>query len=415
MLQPFPIDRLVWPTAFIAGTGLFISYAYTRRAVLSYAVAIIKAGLFLLYFGFFFNGTYTFFDDWNYFNIGKTLASNNIGILNFASNYDYVVNTVTGWNVAYYVYNSTAMQIFGIGYYAPVALNIVLTFLAAGFLMKAVRLGLGMSDRTSVGLFVFLALSPDILAWSTIPNLKDTLVATATAAVVYAVALAGEHKIARAVVVALLGTAVLAITRLYVPLMLGVAFVITLVMSPRGRRSPWLWLFAVVGLVGAMHVLGHGSLMGALKTLHSKMDNPVVGVLRFTLTPIPFHTQPGYGFLDIPQLIYWLLLPLMAYGIWTVWRKRTIAARFMVIYFIAMLLLYGSFTLLQGPRHRVQIDGLVVVFQYYGILALLRKRFRIKDHAIAIRSLKLYRTVGDSGVAAPDGAAANAAYHEWTA
>jgi hypothetical protein len=41
-----------------------------------------------------------------------------------------------------------------------------------------------------------------------------------------------------------------------------------------------------------------------------------------------------------------------------------------------MVLLYGSFTTLQGARHRVQIDGLVVIFQFYGILALFRHRFR---------------------------------------
>ncbi|MGH8117420.1 MAG: hypothetical protein ACREPJ_08970, partial [Rhodanobacteraceae bacterium] len=42
---------------------------------------------------------------------------------------------------------------------------------------------------------------------------------------------------------------------------------------------------------------------------------------------------------------------------------------------------YGSFTTLQGARHRVQIDGLVALFQYYGLLALLRARFR--RHALA--------------------------------
>jgi hypothetical protein len=41
-----------------------------------------------------------------------------------------------------------------------------------------------------------------------------------------------------------------------------------------------------------------------------------------------------------------------------------------------MVLLYGSFTTLQGARHRVQIDGLVVIFQFYGLLALFRQRFR---------------------------------------
>jgi hypothetical protein len=52
--------------------------------------------------------------------------------------------------------------------------------------------------------------------------------------------------------------------------------------------------------------------------------------------------------------------------------------RFMVIYFVMMTLLYGAFPTLQGPRHRIQIDGLIVIFQFMGILALVRGRFRKK-------------------------------------
>lgn len=375
-MHPFPISVLVWPTAFILVVGLVIAYAFTRRIILSYCVATLKAGLFLLYFGFLFDGTYTFLDDWRYLNIGEQLAANGIGLMNLISHYDFIVSTVTGSNIAYYVYNATAIQAFGSGYYAPVTLNVVLTFLAAGLLMKAARVGLDMDRRTGIGLFALLALSPDILVWSTIPNFKDTLVATATAAAVYAVALVDKHRLWRAILVAIAAAFALAITRLYVPLMMGVAFGITLFLSPRGRRNPWLWLLAAIALVVVVRHVGHGSLVGALQTLRSRMDNPVIGVVRFLVTPIPFHTAPGYGFMNIPQMIYWALLPLMFYGVHSVWRKATVSSRFIVIYFCLMILLYGSFTTLQGARHRVQIDGLVVMFQYYGILALLRQRFR---------------------------------------
>lgn len=375
-MHPFPFIELVWPTVFILVAGLVISYAFTRRVVLSYVVSIVKAGLFLLYFGYLFDGTYTFLDDWKYLEIGEQLAGNHVGLLDLISHYNFIVSTVAGQNIAYYVYNATAVQVFGFGYYAPVAINIVLTFLAAGLLMKAARCGLGMSRRIGIGLFAVLALSPDILAWSTIPNFKDTLVMTATAGAVYAVSLVDQHRTLRAILVALAAAFVLAVTRLYVPLMLGVAFGITLFMSPRGRRNPWLWLLAAFALAVVVRYMGHGSLMGALHTLRAQMVDPVVGVVRFVVTPIPFHTSPGYGFMDIPQMIYWALLPLMFYGIVCVWRKGTISSRFMVIYFVLMILLYGSFSTLQGARHRVQIDGLVVLFQYYGFLGLVRSRFR---------------------------------------
>lgn len=383
-MHPFPFGELISPTLFILFAGMLITYAFTRRVLLSYVTAVLKAGLFLLYFGWIFDGTYTFMDDRRYLEIGEQLAANHVGLSDLFSQYHYIVSTVAGSNIAYYVYNATAVQIFGFGYYAPVAINVVLTFLAAGLLMKTARSGLGMSRRTSIGLFAFVALSPDILAWSTIPNFKDTLVATATAGAVCAVALLDRHKPWRAAVLAIAAAVVLAITRLYVPLMLGVAFGITLFLSPRGRRNPWLWLLGALALVAVLHHMGHGSLMGALHTLRSRMDNPVKGVVRFLVTPIPFHTSPGYGFMDIPQLIYWALLPFMFYGMVCAWRRATITGRFIVIYFVLMLTLYGSFTTLQGARHRVQIDGLVVVFQYFGILALLRQRFRKRIRRAAV-------------------------------
>ncbi|MBU6415899.1 MAG: hypothetical protein KJS83_01870 [Xanthomonadaceae bacterium] len=375
-MHPFPLVDLVWPTIFILVAGFAIAYAFTRRIILSYWITALKAGLFLLYFGFVFDGTYTFLDDWRYLDIGEQLAANGIGLMNIISHYQYIVSTVAGENIAYYVYNATAVNMFGAGYYAPITINIVLTFLEAGLLMKAARTGLGMGRRAAIGLFAFVALGPDILVWSTIPNFKDTLVATGTAAAVYAVALVDKHRIGRAALLAIAAAFVLAITRLYVPLMLGVAFGITLFLSPHGRRNPWLWLLATVALFVVVRHIGHGSLVDAVRELRSEMDNPVKGVVRFLVTPIPFHTAPGYGFMNLPQMIYWTLLPFMFYGLRCVWRKATVSSRFVVIYFILMVLLYGSFTTLQGARHRVQIDGLVVVFQFYGLLALFRQRFR---------------------------------------
>lgn len=60
-----------------------------------------------------------------------------------------------------------------------------------------------------------------------------------------------------------------------------------------------------------------------------------------------------------------------------VWKKKTLTGHFLVIYFLVMTVLYGVQTTLQGPRHRIQIDGLIVIFQYYGILALVRRSFRL--------------------------------------
>ncbi|HEX7348934.1 MAG TPA: hypothetical protein VF264_04715, partial [Rhodanobacteraceae bacterium] len=188
-LPPFPLTALALPAIAILIGGFLLGLAFTRRVVLSSAIAALKAGLFVAYFGAVFDGTYTFLDDWRYLHVGELLARQHIGILDFFSHYHYVRSTVESANLSYYIYNASAIDVFGAGYYAPVAMNVLLTFMAAGLLMETARAGLGMSRRTSTGLFVFLALCPSILAWSTVTNMKDILVATATTAVVYAVAL----------------------------------------------------------------------------------------------------------------------------------------------------------------------------------------------------------------------------------
>ena len=383
-LHPFPIGQLIWPAAAIMLVGFLLSLWFTRRAGLSLAVAAVKSGLFLVYFGFVFDGTYTFFDDWNYLRFGEQLLQNGVGVFNLMHNYDYVRSTVKSANLFYYVYNASAIVVFGQGYFAPVAANILLTFIAAGVLAKAARLGLGMSRRTSIGLFVFLALSPSVLAWSTVANLKDILVATGTAGVVYAVALVEGGRTKRAVVISVICGLVLAVTRFYVPLMLGAAFGITVLCSRHGRRNPWMWLAAIVALAVVVHGLGHGSIGGALHEFRSRVGNPLTGVVRFIATPIPFHTQPNYAFLNLPQLFFWVMLPFQFYGMVAAWRRRKMTARFMVIYFLMMTLLYGMFPTLQGPRHRVQIEGLIVVFQFIGVLALMRNRFRRKRRYLIV-------------------------------
>ncbi|HEU0277493.1 MAG TPA: hypothetical protein VFQ95_06725 [Rhodanobacteraceae bacterium] len=396
---PFPLAELVPPTLAIVAIGFALAFWFTRRAGLSLGVAAVKGGLFLAYFGFIFDGTYTFYDDWAYLQYGKQLLQDGVSIFNLFHHYDYVRSTVKSANLFYYVYNASAMTVFGHGYFAPVAMNVLLTFIAAGMLMRAAQLGLGMSRRTSIGLFACLALAPSILAWSTIANLKDILVATGTAGLVLAIALIEVHRFKRAIVTAALWGLVLIVTRFYVPLIAGAAFGATLLLSRQGRRNPWLWVGAAGALVVVAYGLGHGSVAGALRELHARGGNPAKGIVRFIATPIPFHTQPEYAFLNLPQLVFWALLPLQFYGMFALWRRSTLTGRFMVLYCVALMVLYGAFPTLQGPRHRVQIDGLIVVFQYVGIAALLRQRFRLP-----VRRAPRARPAGRRDGALPAGA-----------
>ncbi|MDA3877953.1 MAG: hypothetical protein PF483_12785 [Halothiobacillus sp.] len=372
-ISSFPLDALLFPALVIFVIGFAVALMVTGAPHWSLFVAFAKSAVFTLYFALFFDGTFTFLDDWGYLEGGGVLLSQGVSLVNLLAHLPELFSQAGGKHFMYYLYNADSIRLFGQAYYAPVAGNILLTFVAAAFMAAAMRAGLGLSRRLAAGFFVFMALHPDIVAWSTIMNGKDTLVLTGTAMAVYAVSRAGQRRYLSAILLAVMVGLVLFFTRFYVPLLLLSALFGALLLSPQGRRSPVLWLLVSVGLVGVLTALGVHGLSDAYARLQAGFVNPLYGVSRILLTPIPFHTTVHYAFLDLPQVFHWAMMPALVYGVVRVWRRATLTARFVVIYFLLMILLYGMFGNLQGPRHRVQIDGLIALFQFYGALGLLRQ------------------------------------------
>ena len=154
---------------------LVVSFKFTRNPAISILLAFVKAGIFIAYFGFVFNGTFTFLDDWSYLEGGRELLLEGVGITTLAKNWQYARMIGQGDHFVYYLYNSYALRIFGEGYFAPVAFNILLTIAIAYFGARLAVVEFGMSKQTSRWFYLFLLLHPDILAWSNIMNGKDML------------------------------------------------------------------------------------------------------------------------------------------------------------------------------------------------------------------------------------------------
>jgi hypothetical protein len=372
-LSPFPLTELVVPTFFIFAAGFFITCVVTRSVLLSLFLPFIKSGVFLIYYAAFFDGTWTFLDDWNYLEQGEALLAQGVSVTNFWTNLPALFSAAGGQHVVYYLFNADAARLFGPAYYTPVALNIMLTFVAAALMAGAARNGLHVSRLLATGLFALLVLSPTLSAWSTVMKGKDTKVMTGTAMAAYAVSLAELGHYLRAVLLGLAVGFVLFFTRFYTPLMMLAALGGALLLSHAGRRRPWLWLLAISVLAGVLSLIGMGMLSSALSSMQDGFVNPLYGSIRYLMTPIPFNTTEHYNFLDLPQVLYWLLLPCMGYGIYRVWRRTTLTGRFIVIYFFLMVALYAMFGNLQGPRHRYQLEGLIVVFQFLGLLSVIQQ------------------------------------------
>ncbi|MEO9522545.1 hypothetical protein [Marinobacter alexandrii] len=372
-VPPFLLAELMAPALLILAAGFVLTWVATRSVLLSLFLPLAKATVFVVYFAAFFDGTWTFLDDWTYLEKGQLLLDQGVSTTNFFAHLPLLFSTAGGKHFVYHLFNADAARLFGPAYYAPVAFNIVLTFVAAGFMAGAAKAGLHFSRRLAVGLFASLVLYPDLVAWSTVVNGKDTLVMTGTGVAVYVISQIESGRYRRAVILGVVIGFVLFFTRFYTPLMMLAAFGLAMLLSSSGRRRPWLWLLVTLGGAGVLSVLGMRGLVNAFNLLLQDFVNPIYGFFRYLLTPIPFNTTEHYDFLDLPQVLYWALMPFLVYGVYRVWRRATLTARFAVIYFLLMVALYAMFAELQGPRHRYQLDGLIVLFQFLGFLSVFRQ------------------------------------------
>jgi hypothetical protein len=389
-MKPFDLSVLFLPGAVIWLLTFAVSLRITRDATTSFAAALIKTAVFLVYFGLVFDGTFTFLDDWSYLEGGTELMQQGVGVWSAPEHWGLLVTIGGGDHFLYYVFNAYALRLFGEGYFAPVACNVLLTIAVAAVGSRLAQSELHLPRRQARWFYVFLLLHPDILAWSTVMNGKDIAALLMHVLLLQAVALFHRGQRRQAALIAVLVTLVLTFMRFYVPFIFLAALVLgsLLMHSQRGHLGRLL----VAGLLFGAAVLALDAQIDyALEVAKDTFVNPLFGFLRVVLTPIPFHTSIEYTFLDAPALIHWFLMPFAVLGFATLWRLGTPFARFFVAYLLLFLCLYAVVGELQGPRQRVQLDYAVALLQFVGFLCAARALHAIK---VADRGPALGEVVG---------------------
>ena len=380
-MNPFDLGILLWPASAIFICTLAACLLFTKSPLLSITASFTKAGIYIFYFGFAFDGTYTFNDDWEYIDGAQELLANNIGITNLADNWEFVMATANSRHAVYYLHNLFAFYLFGEGYFAPVALNVLLTLIIAYYGAKLALVEFKMGKSISKLFFLFLLFHPDILAWSSIANLKDVLVLSLHVLLMIAIShyLRGERL--KSLWFAVPVIFVLFFLRFYVPLLFAIALVVgILLVDQRGRIGYLLVSFGLALL--ALVWIGDSGLQYSLSRLNESFVNPLYGFIRFTLTPIPFHTEDAYAFLDIPALFHWAMIPFVLVGLIVILRMKTRFTRVFVMYLFVFIALYSAYDQLQGPRHRVQLDYAFALLQFIGVMAVLRTPQRVSGRSI---------------------------------
>lgn len=369
-LHPFDLQLLVWPTITIFVIAFGISLAVLRRATPALIIAAMKAGIFLIYFGWVFDGTFTYLDDWTYVERGAYLHDAGIGLSNLWNSLPILIAIGEGDHFLYFLFNAAAFGLFGTGYFAPVALNVIVSALIA---LLGTRLALAerlCTPGQSRIFFAFLVLHPDITAWSSLVNGKDTLVLLMHVVLLMSISQFLRGRRLYPIALAAMAVTALMFLRFYVPLVFAVALTLGAVLQLRGSTRWRVAATALLALSALVMIMGPDMFSYAADSIRANFVNPLLGVVRFLLTPIPFNTDAAFAFLDIPALLHWAMLPALVIGAWSIHRANTPFTRLLLIYALTFACLYSVYGELQGPRHRLQLDFAFAIFQFTGLCML---------------------------------------------
>lgn len=268
-------------------------------------------------------------------------------------------------HIAYYWWNLLGFNLFGIHYYSPVFLNILLTFGTAAAVYRIVRLcgfSLGYGQAAAA---VFL-LHPNTIAWSTFTNLKDTMVAFLMAwSLVFVGRLLARVPMSRSqrlLELLLLAGALFVVffTRFYLPfLLLGVSGLYLLTIW----KSRIKYLVVPLGL-GLVLVVYPTIIRAAVRYLDPGAF--LYGITQAILSPQPWSIDPLYSFLMVSSLVHWVLIAPALLGAIHLYRNYP-AARFFLIYVLVIFMVSAMVTEFKGPRHRVQMDFLIIWLQFHAV------------------------------------------------
>ena len=335
------------------------------------AVVFVKIALPTWYFASPWSDRWRLLDDLTYWHNGQRLLAQ--GYQPFTIFFDAAGRTLMfalagGAHIFYVWWSFLAQYLFGPHYYAPVFLNIAATFVAGVMLCRTIRHA-GLSQRYAQGVMVFFLLHWEVLAWSSLINVKDTLVlALSASAFFYVVRFSrptpGSSRIAdltRFVLILL----ILPWLRFYIPVLMLASIGLWMLLQTTSWRA---WLIAGASMCAALLVVSSYNVPTELLEL-----NPVsvaFGVVRFLLTPQPWSVDRQYSFLVLPALLHWLFLPLAVAGGVLLARASRVGLLF-VLYLLVVVGFYAIVPDIQGPRQRLQLTFAISWLQFQGTYWLL--------------------------------------------
>lgn len=362
MMTSIPLLTALWAAVVVTALGVLV-LRRTMPLVVALGAMLFKTGLAVTFALTGDVARWSLIDDVRYYWQGRELLALGHDPFSDLFNQEIMLRLVSlseGFHVLYGWFNYLAQWLVGPYYFAPVILNVLLTAIAARLLWALLR-EVGAPDGECTATAVAFLLYWDVLAWSSFVNVKDNLVLALTIGLVLAYVRLGRG-VAWGRVVAILVLSLLFLTlRFYVPMVALLAFLASSA-NARGfvTRHRWSAVAMLLALgAGILALLGQQLLAYAVSFLQFSPVALAQGVVRILLTPQPWSIDPNYEYLLLPSVLHITLLVPALLGFWALWRHYP-AARFLVIYYAATMLLFAAFPRQQGPRYRYQVVFMMV-------------------------------------------------------
>ncbi len=346
--------------------GYFILSRYLP-AWAALAISAIKATIPLVYFWFFFRQSgWTLYDDMRYYDVGASLL--HLGyrpwdLIFDPEGRDLLAGAAASRHTLYYFWNVVAQSVIGSYYYSAVFFNVGLTFFTGAVMFRTLRL-LDFPTRFLQGLLVLHMLHWDYLSWTSLINVKETLVE----ALVIVSVCSMIRFIRCGSWVSLLGVStsflLLFSLRLYIPFLIMTAAGVWVLLQWEDSRKYFL-----LPVVAVLLLLFYAKIGDTEHQLYPHLI--VVGAFRFLLTPQPWSITPSYSFLQIPMILQWLFFVPAVIGAAQIW-QRSKECRLLILVMLAFTTFYAMFPALQGPRHRVQLVAMFALVEVQCLLSACR-------------------------------------------
>lgn len=362
-----------------AGFLATLSFILIRRYTSLYQalfIIIVKYFIPLLYFLYFFDGVLAN-DDGRYYLYSLQIIQNfgcGLGLFPNSDLFSYATYISEGIHFGYAYLSSIILCIFGGDYSSAVLSNVFISTFISINILKIIKY-LNVTLAKTLILVIFL--HPDIIAWSSFLNLKDTIVAWLVSVILLRVSKLILLNESPRYLTMLIVLVVLVSFRYYlVPTL--VAIIVFSFLFSRKKVDFKLFIFFMATFFAISFEFKVLSRIWSLISETSIIT--IYNSFRFLIGPLPFQLSQEYSFLLLPSSFHIISFPVAILGGILLYKKTR---KLFLIFFVfggILTLFYALFPGLLGPRHRYQLIAIYGLFQALGLSVIIKNFLRNRSN-----------------------------------